>query len=163
MSDYVGRAIADRIRAYTPDPFTLLIYLQTRLDDRNLPCKCCATSCSTQVSISVSFCGMTVTTTVPIPGVLGFAQANLPDGSYLIVSAQIACGPCGWGLSMGVCGYCEETQEAASDGFSAAIPFAEMPQHANGTYCPQAGAVNLECFGDQFGIPCVTNPSVIIA
>jgi len=162
MSDYVGRSISGKIRVHTPDPYTLQVFLQERGDTRNLPCKCCATDCDTEVSISVSFCGMTVTATVPIPGTLGFAQENLPDGSYLIVSAQISCGPCGWFFDMGVCAYCDATQQAASDAFTASIPFAATPE-ANGTYCPETGAVTLTCLGDQFGIPCVTNPTVSIA
>lgn len=162
MPDYVARSVANKIRVHAPDPYTFKVFMQERDDARNLPCKCCATECDTEVSISVSFCGMTVAATLPIPGILGLAQATLPDGSYLIVSAQISCTPCGWFLDMGVCAYCDATQQAASDGFTAAIPFAATP-NANGTYCPQTGAVTLTCFGEQFGIPCVTTPSVSIA
>ena len=162
MSDYVGRSIANKIRVHTPDPWSLLVFLQERDDTRNLPCKCCADDCTEEVTISVSFCGMTVTETLPIPGILTQGQANLPDGSYLIVSAQISCGPCGWYLDIGVCAYCDATQQAASDGFTAYIPFAETPADGN-TYCPEAGPVTLTCFGEQFGIPCVTIPSASIA
>jgi len=162
MPDYVARTIANKVRMHKPDPWTLKVFMEERGDARKLPCKCCATSCPTQVSISVTFCGMTVTATVPLPGVLGFAQETLPDDSYLIVSAQISCTPCGWFFDMGVCAYCAATQQAASDGFTAAIPFASTAK-ADGTYCPRTGAVTLTCFGEQFGIPCVTTPSVSIA
>lgn len=162
MSDYVGRSVSGKIRAHALNANTLQVFVQERNDTRNLPCKCCATECDTEVSISVSFCGMTVTATVPIPGILDSAQATLPDGSYLIVSAQIACTSCGWFLDMGVCAYCDATQEAASDAFTASIPFAGTA-NADGTYCPQTGSVTLTCFGDQFGIPCVTTPTVSIA
>ena len=162
MPDYVGRSINSKIRVHVPDPYTLLVFVRERGDQDDLPCKCCSPDCSTDLSISVSFCGMTVNATVPIPGVLNQAQANLPDGSYLIVSAQIDCGPCGWSVLIGVCAYCDATQQAASDGFTAFIPFAATPE-ADGRYCPETGAVDLVCFGDQFGIPCVTTPTASIA
>lgn len=125
-------------------------------------CKCCALACESEMTVSVSFCGMTVTETLPIPGILGQGIANLPDGSYLILSAQISCTPCGWDVLIGVCAYCEATGQAASDGFTALVPFAAVAEAAGG-YCPETGAVALECFGLQFGIPCVTAPTASIA
>lgn len=161
MPDYVGRSIDGKIRVHAPD-FTLYVFVRERGDQDDLPCKCCSTDCSTELSISVSFCGMTVTETLTIPGFLGQGIATLPDGSYLILSAQIDCGPCGWSVLIGVCAYCEATQQAASDGFTAFLPFADNPE-ADGRYCPDTGAVDLVCFGEQFGIPCVTNPTASIA
>lgn len=155
MSALAGRSINNKIRLHNSR-----VFLSESNDSR--PCKCCSFDCSTDLSISVSFCGMTVTATVPIPGNLDSAQANLPDGSYLIVSGSISCGPCGWALDIGVCGYCESTQEAASDGFTALIPFAATAE-ATGGYCPESGAVDLTCFGEQFGIPCVTTTTAEIA
>lgn len=162
MTDYVGRLVDNKLRVVSPNPWTLQVFMQERDDARNLPCKCCATDCDLELSISVSFCGMTVNATLPIPGILGFAEETLPDDSYLLVSATISCGPCGWFLDIGVCGYCTETQQAASDGFTAYIPFAGTPK-ADGTYCPEAEPVTLQCFSEQFGIPCVTDASAVIA
>ena len=125
-------------------------------------CKCCATSCAAELELSVSFCGMTVEETIPIPGILGQGQANLPDGSFLILSADILCTPCGWTLGIGVCACCDATGEAASDSFTALIPFAAAEEPAGG-YCPEPGPVALECFGLQFGIPCVTTPTAVVS
>jgi hypothetical protein len=162
MPDYVGRAINGKIRIHAPDPWTLFVFMRERYDQDDLPCKCCSFECGNDLLISLSFCGMTLNATVPIPGILNQAQANLPDGSYLILSAQIDCGPCGWSVLIGVCAYCEATQQAASDSFTASIPFGENPE-GNGRYCPETGAVDLVCFGEQFGIPCVTTPTASIA
>lgn len=125
------------------------------------PCKCCAGVCDADLSIEITFCGMTLNATVAIPGVLPFAQVDLPDGSYIIASGTISCGPCGWAVDIGVCAYCEATQQAASDGFVASIPFADNPEDGGG-YCPQTGGIDLTCFGDQFGIPCVTTTTAFI-
>lgn len=154
--------IDEKLRVTSPEPGTLFVFLRRDGDADDIPCKCCSDSCENEMTVSVTWCGMTVTETLPIPGVLNQAQANLPDGSYLIVSASISCGPCGWAVSVGVCAYCEATEEAASDGFDAFVPFADQPD-AGRSYCPQSGAVDLQCFGDQFGIPCVTNPTVSIS
>lgn len=155
MSGLAGRALNNRIRLHAGR-----VFLSEQTDDT--PCKCCAFECVSELSIEVSFCGMTAVRAVPIPGILDGNQIEtLPDGSYLIVSAQIACGPCGWALDIGVCGYCESTQEAASDGFTALIPFAATAE-AGGGYCPEPGFVDLTCFGEQFGIPCVTNTTAEI-
>lgn len=136
------------------------VRLNDPADDR--ACKCCALSCSSELTVSVSFCGMTVTETLPIPGILNQGIVVLPDESYLIVSAQISCTPCGWDVLVGVCAYCVATGQAASDAFTALIPFAAAAEPAGG-YCPEAGAVALECFGLQFGIPCVTTATATIA
>lgn len=127
-------------------------------------CYCCAFECELELTVEVMFCGMTATATLQIPGVepLGQGLASLPDGSYLILSAQISCTPCGWDVLIGVCGYCESTQEASSDAFTAVIPFAAT-QAPSGGYCPAPGQVELECFGEQFGIPCVTTTTAEIA
>lgn len=135
------------------------VRLNDQSDERG--CKCCAASCESSLTVSVTFCGMTVTETIAIPGILGQGTASLPDGSYLVLSAQMSCSPCGWDLLIGVCAYCEATGQAASDGFTALIPFAAAEEAAGG-YCPQTGAVALECFGLEFGIPCVTNPTATI-
>jgi hypothetical protein len=128
------------------------------------PCKCCATACAGELSIAVSFCGMTVNESIPIPGVLFFPAGfqALPDGSYLILSAEISCTPCGWAVSLGVCAFCVATDQAASDAFTALVPFAAAPEQPPNFYCPEAGPVNLVCFGDQFGIPCVTAAGAVI-
>lgn len=148
MSDLTGRSINGKIRLHDGQ-----VFLSEDTDD--LPCKCCAFECEADLEIEVTFCGMTLNATVQIPGVLPFAQVDLPDGSYIIASATISCGPCGWEVDIGVCAYCDATQQAASDGFVASIPFANNPE-AGGGYCPETGGIDLTCFGDQFGIPCVT-------
>lgn len=155
MSDIAGRSIDGKIRLHDG-----LVFFSGETDGR--PCKCCAFECEAELDIQVTFCGMTLNATVQIPGVLSFAQVDLPDGSYIILSAQITCGPCGWAVDIGVCAYCDATQQAASDGFVASIPFADSPE-ANGSYCPETGAIDLTCFGDQFGIPCVTTTTASIA
>ena len=155
MSDLTGRAINGKIRLHDG-----LVFLSEQTDDR--PCKCCALECEAELDIEVTFCGMTLNATVQIPGILTFAQVDLPDGSYIILSAQISCGVCGWELNIGVCAYCESTQQAASDAFIASVPFADTAE-ATGGYCPETGAVDLTCFGDQFGIPCVTTTTASIA
>lgn len=166
MPDYVGRAITDKIRVHLPDPFTLLVFLRERGDEDDLPCKCCSFDCDEELTVSVSFCGMTVTETIPIPGMIMFpgGQANLPDGSYLIVGAMISCGPCGWYVDIGICAYCDATGQTASDAFTGFVPFADQPTPPNSnTFCPEPGQVTLTCFGDQFGLPCLTNPTASIA
>ncbi len=156
MSGLSGRSISGKIRVHEGR-----VFLSESTDAR--PCKCCAFECESELTIEVTFCGMTAVRTVPIPGILDGNQIEtLPDGSYLIVSASISCGPCGWALDIGVCAYCEATQQAASDGFTALIPFAATAE-ATGGYCPESGAVDLTCFGEQFGIPCVTTTTAEIA
>lgn len=164
ITHLVGRTIGEQVRGVVPSPGVLKIFLAERDVNDDLPCKCCAQECETELTIEVSFCGMTVTETLAIPGILNQGQANLPDGSYLIVSASISCGPCGWFVDIGVCAYCDATQEAASDAFTGTIPFDDTPSPPNSnTYCPEPGPVNLTCFGDQFGLPCLTNPTADIA
>lgn len=155
MTPLVARSIDGKIRMHDGDVFF-------SEEDDDTPCKCCALECEEEVTITVTFCGMTAERTLPIPGILDGNQfESLPDGSYLIVSAQISCGPCGWDLSIGVCAFCVATDQAASDGFTGVIPFADNPAPGGG-YCPKSGAVDLTCFGDQFGIPCVTNPTASV-
>lgn len=164
--DYVGRSIGDKIRVYLPDPLTLLVFVRERGDEDDLPCKCCAEECNEEMTVSLTFCGMTVTETIPIPGMIMFpgGQANLPDGSFIILSASISCGPCGWFVDVGVCAYCDATGEFASDFFNGFVPFNDTSFPANSnTFCPESGQVTLECLGAEFGIPCVTNPTVSIA
>lgn len=166
MPDLVARSLGSAIRGVAPDPLTLEIFMAERGVEDELPCKCCAQECDSELTVSVTFCGMTVTETIPIPGMIMFpnGQANLPDGSYLILSANTSCGPCGWFVDIGVCAYCDATQEAASDAFSATVPFDDTPSPPDSnTYCPEPGPVNLTCFGDQFGLPCLTNPTATIA
>lgn len=138
-----------------------LVRLGEQGDER--PCKCCALECDAELTIEVTFCGMTATRTVSIPGILDGNQIEtLPDDSYLIVSGQISCGLCGWFVDIGVCAYCVSTNEFASDGFTALVPFAATAETGGG-YCPEAGPIDLVCFGDQFGIPCVTTATAEIA
>lgn len=127
-------------------------------------CRCCAIECQTQLTVTVQFCGMTAVRTLPIPGVLGgFDQVEaLPDGSFLIVSVQIGCTPCGWSLLIGVCAFCVATNQFASDAFTGKISFADTEEPGGG-YCPWPGPVALTCFGTQFGIPCVVTASASIA
>lgn len=154
--------IDQKIRVISPEPGALAVFLRRESDTDDIPCKCCSDSCASEMTITVTFCGMTVTETLPIPGILNQGLVNLPDGSYLIVSAAIGCVACGWAVSVGVCAYCDATGEAASDGFDALVPFADQPQDGR-FYCPESGAVDLKCFGAQFGVPCKTNPVVTIS
>jgi hypothetical protein len=144
--------VDDRVRAGEPDDTTL--------------CKCCAASCESEVTVSCTFCGMTAEETFSIPGILTTGgpglpdvSASLPDGSYIILSAQISCTPCGWALLIGVCAFCVATSQFSSDGFTALIPFAGAESPGG---CPEAGPVTLECFGLQFGIPCSTTTTATI-
>lgn len=129
-------------------------------------CKCCASECEAEVTVEVTFCGYTVTLQVPIPG-SAFVNQDLdesgPGESYINVEAVITCGPCGWNLQVSVCAYCEDTGVYASDGFTAVIPFAGSEETPGGGHCPESGEVELECFGLQFGIPCVTTTTATIA
>ena len=125
-------------------------------------CKCCASECESEVTISVSFCGMTINATLEIADVPYFREATLPDNSYIFLWAEISCTPCGWKLNLLICAYCVSTQEAGSDAFTASVPFATSAE-AGGGYCPETGAIDLTCFGDQFGIPCVTTTTASIA
>jgi hypothetical protein len=146
----------NRIRA-VQDGGTVVIVLSEEAD--STPCKCCAPDCETTVAVAVSFCGMSINLTVPIPGsASGNTAKPEPDQSFLNVDASIACGTCGWLLTITVCGYCEETNIFASDGFYATIPFSDTAEPGSNEccYCPTVGAVDLCCFGEQFGIPCVT-------
>ena len=139
-----------------------LVWLSERDDNR--PCKCCAFECEVEVAISIEFCGMSVNVTMPIPGFLD-TQANivsLPDGSYLIPSASIYCTPCGWTLAIEICAYCAETEQFASEGFTASIPFAAAEETFGAGHCPELGEVDLQCFGEQFGIPCITTTSATV-
>jgi hypothetical protein len=163
MSDYIGRLINDKIRVYAPDPWTLQVFLQERADQRNLPCNCCATDCGT-LTVTVEWCGMTVTHVVPIPGSAGnfsIPDASLPDGSYMYVSVQISCTPCGWHVGVGMCAQCVSTNQFTGETWEALVPFSDTPE-ASGVYCPELGTVDLTCFGDQFGIPCVTTATGVI-
>lgn len=126
-------------------------------------CYCCAESCSTEVEILVEWCGMSVSFSLPIPGSSGFVEDPAPPpDSYLIADAQISCTTCGWVLLISVCAYCDATNQFASDAFTAVIPFAAT-QAPSGGYCPAPGQVELECFGEQFGIPCATTTTAEIA
>jgi hypothetical protein len=138
---------------------------ELQLFESDRGCYCCASDCSTEVTIQVTFCGMTVTITLPIPGVNGFTEATIkPDpDSYLIVEASIACTDCGWSLAIGVCGYCDATNQFASDSFTALIPFFSAEETPGAGYCPVTGEVDLICFGEQFGIPCVSTATASIA
>lgn len=139
------------------------VFLSEEADDT--PCKCCASECPTEVTVEVTFCGFTATLQVPIPGSASFNQdldGAGPGESYMLVEVQIQCGPCGWPLVIAVCAFCEETNQFASDVFTALIPFAAAEEPAGG-YCPESGAVDLTCFGEQFGIPCVTTTTAEIA
>jgi hypothetical protein len=124
-------------------------------------CKCCAAECESTATVEIDFCGMSVSFEVPIPG-QAEQIASKEDESYLIAGAIISCTPCGWLLAITVCAFCVETDVFASDGFVAEIPFAAAEEPTGG-HCPEGGEVILECFGDQFGIPCVTSPTVTIA
>lgn len=126
------------------------------------PCKCCASECDEEVSISVNFCEMAVDFNLPIPGFSGFVEdPDPPPDSYLIVNAEIDCTDCGWLLLISICAFCDDTNVFASDGFYAQIPFAGTPE-SGCCYCPELGSVNLCCFGEQFGIPCVTTTTATV-
>lgn len=117
-----------------------------------------------QVDITVDWCDMQVTIALPIPGSVGFAEdPDPPADSYLNASADIDCVNCGWVLTIGVCGYCAATDEFASDGFTAFIPFADVEAPPNGNYCPQGGAVALECLNEQFNLECVTSVTATVS
>lgn len=164
MIDPVVRTVESKVRLHFPDINTVLVFMQDRLDPRDPPCKCCAFECGEELTVSLTFCGMTVTATIPIPGQIEFpdGQVNLPDGSFIILGASIVCDVCHWVVNVSVCAFCDATQQFASDAFEAFVPFADTPFEFN-RYCPKTGVVDLECFGDQFGIPCVTNPTASIA
>lgn len=141
-----------------------LVWLSERGDTR--ACKCCAFECDGEVTISVTFCNYTATLQMPIPGFANFnddLDQEGPGVSYMIIDASIACGPCGWYLTITICAYCEETDLFVSEGFTALIPFAEDEEVFGNGHCPEDGEVVLECFGDQFGIPCVTVTTATIA
>lgn len=132
-------------------------------DGDERPCKCCAAECESEVTVTVEWCGMSVTLTVPIPGSSGFVEdPDPPPDSSLQADALISCTGCGWELVISVCAYCAATTQFASDAFTAFIPFANS-EEAGGGYCPEPGAVELTCFGEQFGIPCITTVSATIA
>lgn len=157
MSDLRGRLISGKIRLHEG-----LVFVSEETDDR--PCKCCAEECERTVTIAVSFCGMSVEFVLQIPGTSGFIQdPNPPPDSFLLVDSQILCTACGWLLGIGVCAFCNETQQFASDTFTALIPFADSEESAGAGYCPESGAVDLVCFGEQFGIPCITTPTATVS
>jgi hypothetical protein len=159
MTAETGRLLNNAIRIV--DDGSIRVFLSAADDDT--PCKCCASDCSVEVEIEVTFCGMTVAISLPVPGTSGFVEApNPPANSYLIVDTNISCTPCGWTLVISVCAYCDQTNQFASDGFYACIPFAEEPE-SGCCFCPESGSVTLECFGEQFGIPCVTTATAAIA
>lgn len=162
MTELLARLIDDRVAFYYPDQATPLVRLAPSSDDR--ACKCCAFECEVEVTISISFCGMSVNVTMPIPGFLNslLSTVELPDGSFIVPSASIYCTPCGWTLDIGICAYCVETDQFASEGFTASIPFAATEETLGAGHCPESGAVELECFGEQFGIPCITTTSATI-
>ena len=138
------------------------VFLLERGDSRG--CKCCAFECDAEVTVSVTFCNHTTTITIPIPGfnsVQDIFGAN--SESFINIDASISCTACGWLLSILVCAYCEETFEIASDGFDALIPFAASEETLGAGYCPESGEVDLICFGEQFGNPCVTITTATIA
>lgn len=113
---------------------------------------------SRQVVVTVTFCNHTATLQVPIPGAATLSldlDGDGPGESYVVIDAQMVCGCNDWILTVGVCAYCEETNEFASDGFTGTIQFSGNEEPGGG-YCPEIGPVTLECFGDQFGIPCKT-------
>lgn len=138
------------------------VLLLERGDTRG--CKCCAFECDDEVTVSVTFCNHTTTLTIPIPG-SNSVQDNFGanNESFIIINASISCTACGWLLSILVCAYCEETFFIASDGFDALIPFAESEETPGDGHCPESGEVDLICFGEQFGIPCVTVTTATIA
>jgi hypothetical protein len=120
--------------------------------------------CEQEVQIAVSWCGMAVAFSIQVPGSSGFvSDPDPPENSFLIADASIACINCGWALAVSVCAYCAETNQFASDGFSAIIPFVDVEEPPSGNYCPKSGAVDLDCFGDQFGIPCRTTVTATVA
>lgn len=120
--------------------------------------------CDEEVTVAVEWCDMAVSFSIPVPGASGFVEAlNPPPESYMIVDATISCTNCGWALMISVCAYCAETNQFASDGFTAVIPFVDVEAPPQGNYCPQSGAVTLECFGEQFGIPCKTSATASVA
>lgn len=130
------------------------------------PCETvfCPEACESHVTVEVTFCNYTATLQVPIPG---SASLNIdldddgPSSSYMIIDALIVCGCDDWLLTVSVCAYCEDTNEFASDGFSGTIQFSGN-EEPNGGYCPENGPVTLECFGDQFGIPCISTVTAIV-
>ncbi len=159
MTALLAKIIGEKVRMF--DETT--VFLEPELSDT--ACKCCATSCESTLTVTVEWCGMTVTKVVAIPATavnFGIPDATLPDGSYMYVGVEIACTPCGWQLGIGICAVCVATNQSTSDAWEALVPFANVPE-AGGGYCPETGAVGLTCFGDQFGIPCVTTASASIA
>jgi hypothetical protein len=108
---------------------------------------------------------MSVDLVVQIPGSMnGNTSKPQPNQSFLTVDSSIACVACGWLLTITVCGYCEETNTFASDGFYATIPFSDTAEPGSNEccYCPTVGVVDLCCFGEQFDLPCVTTATAEI-
>jgi hypothetical protein len=141
--------------------------LRVRMADISDPsaCACCAEECSSTLSVVVEFCDMIVEKEIAIPGQftdISEPQAELEDGSYMYVTIEIACTPCGWTLGIGICAFCVATNQSTGESWTALIPFADE-EEAGGGSCPQPGAVDLECFGLQFGIPCITTASATIS
>jgi hypothetical protein len=124
-------------------------------------CKCCASACSQTINVSLSFCGMSVNFSAPIPGQSSGGDA-LEDGSFLFVGVETFCGPCGWTVSVFASAFCIANNEFAGESFSATVPFSDALEN-DGTSCPQSGAVSLTCDGDAFGFPCTTTPTATIA
>lgn len=101
-------------------------------------CCCPCPECDLDLTITATYCGMTATTTFPIPG---FGNNIVVDGdNYLDLTASIVCGPCGWYIAVLICRGCEGVQN--SEGH-----FGEIlnPTNCTGAVCPSAGPVAICC------------------
>jgi hypothetical protein len=127
------------------------------------PCETvfCPDDCDSQVLVEVEFCNLTATLQVPIPGSASLNYQDPDSDSYIIIDASMVCGCDDWLLTVSVCAYCEDTNEFASDGFTATIRFSGN-EEPDGGYCPEDGPITLECFGEQFGIPCKTTVTAVL-
>ena len=100
----------------------------------------CPESCpDLEVSVTVSYCGITAAVVMGIPGNTSTLEMNGSD--FIVAFAAIECGDYGpngergWLLSVGGCGVCDGNGEGdAWEGF--------IEQTADG--CPVAGNVNME-------------------
>lgn len=132
----------------------MLVSLAAAGDNR--ACFCCALECNGELTFSVEYCGMTVEDSVSIPGLINIeerppVEPGQPE-KYLFVAVTISCSACGWDVAIGICARCGNTE--IGEAWVATIPFAEAEETPGAGHCPESGEVALECFGEQFGIPC---------
>lgn len=105
-------------------------------------CCCPCPQCDEiEVTITASYCNMTATVTVPLPG---FGNVIVNDGNnYLDLSVGVVCGPCGWYVTALICRGCGDIQN--SEGHFGEI---RNLNDCTGALCPGVGVVPMCC--DEF-------------